>query len=193
MFANRTLAAVALGAALLFGAADAAQSQQSPPPSAGPALVDYRLGTGDKVRLIVFGEPSLSGEFVVSPSGVISAPLIGDIMASNLTVSALQNVVRTKLADGYLVDPRVSAEVLTYRPFYILGEVNKPGEYSFSSGLTIQKAIATAQGFTYRANTKRVFVKHGSDGQEQAYALDSAEATALVSPGDVIRVPERYF
>lgn len=158
----------------------------APDPTAG----DYRLGSGDKLRIIVFGEDTLSGEFFVSSAGKIEFPLIGGLDAGGLTARELQTLIASKLSAGYLKDPRVSAEVLSYRPFYILGEVNKPGEYPFTSGLTVQKAVATAQGFTYRANQKRAFIKRADDTVEHPYKLDS---TTPVQPGDTVRIIERYF
>lgn len=151
---------------------------------------DYVLGPRDKVRIIVFGEESLSGEFFISGNGKVSLPLIGDVDAAGLTVGALQQKIQDTLRGGYLRDPRVSAEILNFRPFYILGEVTKPGEYPYNNGLTLLSAVATAGGFTYRANTKKVFIKGARDNSERAVTVTS---TTTVSPGDTIRVPERFF
>ena len=151
---------------------------------------EYHLGAGDKVRVIVYGEESLSGEFFVSGGGTISFPLIGEVPAAGQNVTSLQEAIAARLRDGYLKEPRVSVEVLTYRPFYILGEVNRPGEYPYTNNLTVMNAVATAQGFTYRADTKRVFVKRAVDASEQAYPLTS---TTPVAPGDTIRIGERFF
>lgn len=150
----------------------------------------YRLGAGDKVRVTVFGEDNLSGQFTVSSSGLLSFSLIGDMRADGLTLDQLIETITKRLRDGYVRDPQVSAEVLTYRPFYILGEVNKPGEYPYVAGLTIVKAVATAGGFTYRANTRRVFLRRGAKGKELAVAPSSE---SIVQPDDVIRVAERWF
>ena len=164
----------------------AAPAQQA----AATADLDYRLGAGDKLRMIIFGEENLTGEYVVSAEGRLALPLIGEIMAKDLSVGQLRQIVEEKYKQGYLKQPSVSLEVLTYRPFYILGEVNKPGEYPYTSGLTVMKAVATAQGYTYRANTKKVFIKHTGATAEQPYQVDSQ---TLVAPGDVIRVAERFF
>jgi polysaccharide export outer membrane protein len=151
----------------------------------------YRLGAGDKLRVIVFGEASLSGEFLVpGGAGTIAFPLIGDVRASGLSVSELQAELSDKLRDGYLKDPRVSIEVLTYRPYYILGEVAKPGQYSYTNGLTVLNAVATANGFTYRANTHKVYIKRSNSTREVEFELKS---TTMVEPGDTIRVAERFF
>lgn len=153
-------------------------------------IEDYRLGAGDRVRVTVFGEPSLTGEFLVSGAGKISLPLVGDLQASNLTVAEFQRSVEAALRDGYLLDPRVSAEVLTYRPFFILGEVSSPGTYPYAAGLTVLNAVATAGGFTYRANTNRVYIRRAGGGSEESFVLTSR---TRVAPGDTIRIGERLF
>jgi len=163
---------------------------QEPQPAAGnpPA---YILGTGDKIRINVFGEPKLDGEYVVSSTGIVSFPLIGNVRATGQTVEALQENIRSQLAAGYLKDPRVSAEVLNYRPFYILGEINKPGEYPFVNGITVQQAVAMAGGFSYRANTRRVFIKRALDTSERPVQIKGK--AVMLMPGDTVRVGERFF
>jgi polysaccharide export outer membrane protein len=195
------LAAAAFG--LLAGTIPAAAQDQRPPAPAvsqaapgrveaapAPRGLEYRLGAGDKIRINVFGEEALSGEFYVAGSGKVSLPLIGEVQAANLTVQAFQAEIETALRQGYLKEPRVSAEVLSYRPYYILGEVNKPGEYPYSNGLNVLNAVATAGGFTYRAQTKRVFIRRAADQSEQPYPLTS---DIPVAPGDTIRISERFF
>lgn len=150
----------------------------------------YRLGGGDQVRVTVFGEPELSGQYQVDGNGMISLPLIGQVNASNLTISEFQTTVETRYAEGYLRTPRVNAEVMNYRPFYILGEVRAPGEYPYSDGLTVLKAVATAGGFTYRANQNVIFIKGGDDEQESRVKLTPS---TQILPGDTIRVGERFF
>jgi len=151
---------------------------------------EYSLGAGDQIRLIVFGEENLSGEFVVDGGGSISLPLIGEIAAKDKTIRQFQRSVELALQDGYLNDPRVSAEVLNFRPYYILGEVASSGEYPFSDGLTVVNAVATAGGFTYRANKKVIFIKRAGDFNEVEYPLTS---TTPVQPGDTIRISERLY
>jgi polysaccharide export outer membrane protein len=136
---------------------------------------DYRLGSADKVRITVFN---------------LSLPLIGSVSATGSTTAELGQRIQTRLADGYLRDPKVSIDVLTYRPYYILGEVNQPGEYPFSARLTVINAVATAKGFTYRANQGRVFVKSAGSSVEREVPLSS---DLLVQPGDTLRFGERYF
>ena len=166
--------------------------QQTPvagTPEAASAA-DYRLGPADNLRVTVFGHPDLSGEFMVSSNGVVSLPLIGDVKAEGLTLSQFQRETEAKLKDGYLKEPRVSAEVLNFRPYYILGEVNRPGEYPYTNQLTVLKAIATAGGFTYRANKREVMIKGTDDPTEERIQLTP---NTVIEPGDTIRVLERIF
>ena len=151
---------------------------------------DYHLGAGDRVRVTVFGEPSLTGEFQVSSAGKISMPLVGDLTAAGLTVADFQQSVAKALMAGYLLEPRVSAEVLTYRPFFVLGEVGSPGTYPYTAGLTVLNAVATAGGFTYRANTGRVYIRRANASSEEVFRLTSE---TRVAPGDTIRIGERLF
>ena len=190
---RQALVCLALTAVTLFGAGSMAQAQVAP---AAPATAtsstgyEYRLGSGDKIRLIIFGEPDLSGEFTISGDGVVSLPLIRDVRAAGLTASQLQANVENAFKEGYLKDPRVSIEVLTFRPFYILGEVNKPGEYPYSNGITVVNAVALASGFSYRANQKKVLIRHAGATTEEEVPLTSMTP---VAPGDTIRIAERYF
>lgn len=172
-------------------AAPAAPASAGSPGAAGPGgSYDYVLGAGDKLRIIVFGEDNLTGEFVVAGNGGISFPLIGEIHAAGRTLADLRGDIERSLRGDYLKDPRVSAEVLTFRPYYILGEVAKPGEYPYRNRITIMNAIATAGGFTYRANHKYIFVKKANETTEHKVPLTDE---VQLDPGDTARVAERYF
>jgi len=164
-----------------------AQAQQSSVPAAAK---DYRLGVDDRVRVTVFGEPSLSNEYPIAPNGAIALPLIGEVPASGKTIPELTADVRTRLADGFIKDPNVSMVIVTFRPFSILGEVSKPGAYPYRDGMTVLGAVATAEGFTYRAQKKYVFLKHEGEEEEIRVPLT---ATLTIRPGDTIRIGERYF
>lgn len=193
---RQALAGLALMAATLLGAVGVAQAQVTATPVAVPVTAtasagyEYRLGSGDKIRLIVFGEPDLSGEFTISGDGMVSLPLIKEVRATGLTATQLQANVENAFKEGYLRDPRVSIEVLTFRPFYILGEVNKPGEYPYSNGITVVNAVALASGYTYRANQKKVFIRHAGTTVEEEVPLTTM---TMVAPGDTVRIAERYF
>ncbi|MDX2237309.1 MAG: SLBB domain-containing protein [Hyphomonadaceae bacterium] len=163
----------------------------TPATDAGPRVTTpdtgegYVLGVGDRVRVIVFGEETLSGEFVVDSTGNIALPLIGQVPAAGRSLRAFEGGVQRALAEGYLNDPRVSAEVLNFRPFYILGEVTRPGEYPYQNGLTVLNAVATAGGFTALANQTIVYIKRAGEEVEARAALTSDTA---VQPGDTIRI-----
>ena len=151
---------------------------------------NYVLGVGERLRLIVFGETTLSGEFVIDSTGKVSLPLIGEVTAQGLSVREFEHNVENELKEGYLNDPRVNAEVLNFRPFYILGEVTHPGQYPYTNSLTVLNAVATAGGFTPLANQTRVYIKHsGQDVEEQV----SLSGDTRVQPGDTVRISKGAF
>jgi polysaccharide export outer membrane protein len=150
----------------------------------------YRLGAGDKMRIIVFGEPDLSGEFFVDDAGSVDLPLIGDVPAGGATVSEFEQKVVARFSDGYLRDPKVSIEVLNYRPFFIIGEVKNGGEYPYKGGLTVQDAVAIAGGYSYRANERAAFIRRANSDQE--IKVDLSQRVPIF-PGDNVRIPERFF
>ncbi len=184
------LAAMVLGLVCAGGVSAASTAGAAEPEAVTREVSEYRLGSGDKVRITTFGETALTGEFLISGTGKVSLPLVGELPALGLTARELQESVEMSLKQGFLREPRVSVEVLSYRPFYILGEVKSPGTYPFINGLTVVKAVATAGGYTDRANTRRVFIKRPDTEQEEKYDLDS---NTPVAPGDTIRIVERFF
>ncbi len=161
--------------------------------TSGPAAtwqpVQYRLGPADQLRITVFNEPGLTGPYVVGAQGTIAYPLVGDIRAAGLTVPEFTEALRMALS-GYVRTPSVSVEVANYRPFFILGEVTRPGTYPYQVDITVMNAVATAGGFTYRANRGRVFIRHASEDVERAYDLT---VSTPVMPGDTVRIGERIF
>jgi polysaccharide biosynthesis/export protein len=175
--------------ACLLAAACAGSIAAAPEPEQMLAS-EYRLGAGDQLRVTVFGEDGLTGEYVVSSQGVISFPLVGDVPAMGKTAGEFTDDLGARLRQGYLRDPNIAVEVLNYRPFYILGEVNQPGTYPYSASLTVINAVATAKGFTYRADEHHVYIKHADEGAEHEYRLTTSTP---VLPGDTIRVGERHF
>lgn len=184
-----------IAAGVLVLLAQGCTTTSAPPLAASEAqqgLGAYRLGAGDKLRVTVYNEPNLSGEYAVSSVGEIAFPLIGMISAGGRTVSELTQTLTGRIGEGYMTDPRVSVEVLNYRPYYILGEVQKPGEYPYVAGMTIEQAVAVAGGFNYRANAKRINLRRTPDPMEKSVELYSNQAVAVM-PGDTIRVLERYF
>jgi protein involved in polysaccharide export with SLBB domain len=177
-----------VGSASASGLTVAAKTAGPAAPVAAPS--EYRLGSGDKLQITTFDEPTLSGGFDVSGSGKVAIPLIGEVKAEGLTAAEFARAVEEGFRDGFLKDPKVSVEVAAYRPFYIMGEVGKPGQYPFINGLTVLNAVATANGFTYRADTHHVFIKRAKDPVERRVDLTTSTP---VEPGDTIRIRERYF
>jgi len=150
----------------------------------------YVLGPNDRVRIKVYGEPDIAGEYEVDSGGYVSVPLAGHVKAGGLTTRQLERAITAALAKGIVRDPRVNVEIALYRPYYILGEVKKSGEYPYRLGLTVLDAVASAGGFTYRANEGKVYLRRSGGTVEEVYPLD---APVLVFPGDNIRIAERYF
>jgi protein involved in polysaccharide export with SLBB domain len=157
---------------------------------AGASKSDYKLGPNDHTRVIVFGQPTLTGEYVLDGSGVLAFPLIGNVPAAGMTPEELQRTIAAKLDPDYLHNPSVSVEVSTRRPFYVIGEVQKPGSYPFVTDMTVLNAVATAGGQTYRASMGHFYVKRQQNGRVVRVA---ATQETLLQPGDTVEVRERYF
>ena len=185
------MAIAALGVAMLGACASGPASGNVRDAGAGGSSVpSYRLGSGDEIKVTVFGETDLSGAYVVDGDGQITMPLVGQVVVGKLTLSEASTSLETRLKDGWLRDPKVTAELVKGRPYYILGEVNKPGEYPFSAGLTVMNAIASAGDFTYRADKARILIKSADNPNEREVDLTP---TTPVQPGDTIRIRERFF
>ena len=159
--------------------------------SATASAAQYKLGSGDVIRISVHGEPDLSFEEVrLTDAGTFTFPFIGEVDANGKTPGEVRNVLVEKLKDGYLIDPRVSVSVVNYREFYISGEVKLPGGYPYQPGLTLDRAIALAGGLTERASTKRMTIVRGS---ECSRAEEKATMDTQVRPGDTINIDEGFF
>ena len=154
---------------------------------AGDEPAGYKLGSGDEVRVTVFNHTDLSGQFTVSGDGKIALPLVGDINAAGLTPQAVEAAIKDALEPEYLKNASVNVDVLNYRPFYILGEVNKPGSYPYVSGMKVVNAVALSGGYTVRASQGKIFIERG--GQQKV----PADPQTQVLPGDIVHVPERFF
>jgi polysaccharide export outer membrane protein len=149
-----------------------------------------RLQAGDRVRITVFGEDKLSGDFEIDSGGDLSLPLAGTIKAAGFTKAELERELTRKYRGNYLRDPKVTVDVASFRPFYVLGEVQKPGEYTYKPGLNVLTAMALAGGQTYRASNSQVLIQRSGETAMKEYPLSPA---VPVYPGDLLRVPERYF
>ncbi len=171
------------------------------PPVNGPTLGQtndckqgspgYRLGAGDKIRVVVLQDTEFSGDYEVNAAGSISARMLGPIQVVGLTVGEVEEMLRERYkAQGFLVSPRLSVELMAMRPFYIIGEVTRVGQFPYVSCLRVIQAIAIAGGYTRRAGRTRLTIKryYATSAEEELVTEDT-----LVEPGDLIRVPERWF
>ncbi|NGM24214.1 polysaccharide export protein [Roseomonas stagni] len=182
--------------ALLAGCLSACSASGPLPATAAPqtlpALNDgYVLEAGNRLRVVVFGQESLSGEFNVDNAGNLALPLAGSVQAAGISANVLAARIATRLRqENYLQNPNVSVEVLSFRPFYVLGEVKQPGEFPYLSGVTVLSAIARAGGYDYRARQGEVLLIRQTAGRLEEFR--ATELTPLL-PGDIVRVQERRF
>ena len=171
------------------------------PPSNGPPPVatnecrqgrgSYRLGAGDKIRVVVLQDSEFSGDYEVNGMGAISVRVLGPIQVVGMSLQELEDMLRERYREGgYLISPRLSVELVASRPFYIVGEVSRPGQFPYVSCLHVIQAVAIAGGFTRRASRSGLTIKRyfATTAEEQYVTEDT-----LIEPGDVLRVPERYF
>jgi polysaccharide export outer membrane protein len=166
-----------------------------PEAAMAPVMVEppepaYVLGSGDKLRVVVFGQEGLSNSYSVDAAGYITMPLIGPVPARQRTPMALSRAIADKLRNGYIREPHVAVEIEAYRPFFILGEVTAPGQYPYVANMTVETAVAIAGGFTPRAFKQTVEVSRNGDGQPYRGKVPLA---FQVRPGDTILVGERWF
>src|SRR5665213_2825141 len=175
------------------GAIAHAQTADAPPIVAAAsqsALDNYQLGPGDKLRVIVYGEDDLGGTFDVDGGGFVSLPLIGQVKVAGYTAHQVEGAVTNKLADGFVNQPRVNVQVQQYRPFYVLGEVNKPGEYPYVNEMNVSNAVAVAGGYTLKAIESGFYVRRNGDPHEVYMSADSG---AKIYPGDIVRIDSSPF
>lgn len=180
------LKTIALRSALLAGVLFAPLAAQA----ADAAIASYKMGSGDLIKIEVFGEEDLKREVRLGDSGTISYPFLGDIRVVGQTVAELEFFIRQGLKGDYLVDPQVSISVMEYRPFYINGEVKKPGGYPFQPALTVRKAVSLGGGFTERASESSITVVHEDDPKQTQH---KATLESKVRPGDIITVNQSFF
>jgi polysaccharide biosynthesis/export protein VpsN len=155
-------------------------------------LSEYRLGSGDTIRISVFEEPDLSLEIRLSDAGTVSYPFLGELQVKGLTVGLLETAISTGLKGDYLVEPNVTVSVSEYRQIYINGEVTKPGGFSYLPGLTLRKAITLAGGFTERASKTKMYVIR------EGLVLNSTKGSPIgldeeILPGDIVTIEQSFF
>jgi polysaccharide export outer membrane protein len=180
---NRFGLIVAVLGALVLSACSASTPMQAI--DTAPAQAQYKLGPGDKLIINVFGDKNLSGDRQVDGAGAFTFPLIGTVQAGGLSSGELEALLEGKLKE-YMRQPNVSVEIVSYRPFYIVGEVRRPGSYPYVDGMTVMNAIAIAGGFTYRAQEKDFVIQRNNSSA-------GAGQVSRIAPGDVIVVRERFF
>jgi polysaccharide export outer membrane protein len=151
----------------------------------------YRLNPGDKMRIIVYGQNHLTGDYSLDNAGMLSFPLAGQIKAAGMTPGELERSIKSKLDPDYIRGASVSVEVASKRPFYIIGEVRNPGSYPYVSGISVFNAVALAGGYTYRARENSFYIKRTDNNGKIVRVL--ADSNSVIRPGDTIQVRERYF
>ncbi|TRL38514.1 polysaccharide biosynthesis/export family protein [Rhizobium straminoryzae] len=192
MWFARKRSALSLVAAACLSAALAGCTSYSPAPKAfaQATIQPYRLDSGDRLRVAVFEQPSLSNTYTVDQAGYISFPLIGQVPARGQTLAGLEGAIATKLKQGYLRNPDVTIEVDRYRPVFVMGEVGRPGQYSYVPGMTAQNAIAIAGGFTPRGNQRDIDITRKINGD---VLTGRTSISSPILAGDTIYVRERLF
>jgi polysaccharide export outer membrane protein len=155
-----------------------------------PPEQTYQLDSGDRLRVVVFGQEGVTNSYAVDAAGNISMPLIGAVPARGLTTQQLGAQIAARLRQGYIREPHVAVEVETYRPFFILGEVTYPGQYPYVANMTVETAVAIAGGFSPRAKRTDVAITRPYGGQ---VARGTVPTSTPVRPGDTITVAERWF
>lgn len=159
---------------------------------AAPVRYDagYRLDAGDKLRVVVYGQEGLTNTYMIDAAGAITMPLIGQVSARGRSPAALASEITAKLRNGYIREPSVAVEIESYRPFFILGEVQAPGQYSYVPNMTVESAIAIAGGFSPRARRDLVTLTHTDASGVMRYVVPLGTA---LGPGDTVQVGERWF
>lgn len=183
-----SLSGLALALALSIAGCTTVPSQH--PQFATTQEATYTLDSGDRLRVVVFGQNNLSGNYTVDASGIITMPLIGGVEVKDKSTFDIQKDIEARLRNGYLREPNVSVEVETYRPFFILGEVQTAGQYPYVAGMTAENAVAIANGFTPRAVEKSVIIARKINGREVRVTVP---VTTPIKPGDVVTIQERWF
>ncbi len=192
LYVRSILPVILLLSGVLFAFSVSAEDSkdQLPINTNASASQGYKFGSGDLIKVTVFNHEDLSGEYTINGAGLIALPLIGDVLAKDLTVKQVEEGIAAKLKPDYLLNPRVSVQVLNYRPFYIIGEVKEPKSYPYVDGMTYLNAVAIAGGFTYRAKEDHVLVIRANDAKKNEVKLTIDDK---VQPGDQIHVEERFF
>jgi len=180
-----TILALFVACAVLASPLSAQEGANSDPTS-------YLLGSGDKLRISFFGKhySDLSGDYEIDGTGIVPLPLVENILLGGKTLSEAENAIKAAYEPDYVTDPKLSVQVLNYRPFYIWGKVGSPGSYPYVNGITVLEATVIAGGFTKRAKKDIMKIIRGNDSSRTE---QDATPETIILPGDVIEVPQRYF
>jgi len=196
-FLSRCVGPLLVAMALALGACDPQPPMSTTTiqqPSQGTQnlrLGEYRVAPGDRLRVVVLSDTELSGEYEVDSTGMIAPRMAGRVVVLGMTMPEIEVMLADRYrSGGYLRNPRMSVDLVSRRPFYIIGEVSRPGSFPYVSGINVVQAIAIAGGYTRRASKTRITIQrfNAQQGQEETVTEDSP-----VGPGDIIRVPERWF
>jgi protein involved in polysaccharide export with SLBB domain len=190
MFRVLLCSAMLAAAFLITGCAGSTLSDTEKEAAVAAATSPAKLQPGDKIRIVVFGEDNLTGEYQLDQSGQISLPLAGTVKVRGLSQTELEQELAKKFRSQYLKSPKVTVTITTLRPYYIIGEVKSPGQFAYQSGLNVLTALAIAGGPTYRASRNTVEIQRLGETSMREYPISAA---VPILPGDVIKVPERYF
>ncbi len=150
----------------------------------------YTLGAGDRIDITVFGEEDLSMEVLLNDAGSFSYPFLGELNVKGLTISQLESLIIEGLKGPYLIDPKISVSIVQYRRFFVRGEVNKPGGFPYEPGMTLQKAVSLAEGFTDRASRSKFYIVSDTSEDEERRL---AKLNTLIRPGDIVTIEESFF
>lgn len=153
-------------------------------------MSQYQLGSGDRINISVFGQDDLSMEIRLPDVGTINYPFLGELKLVGMTAAEVESLIYEGLLGDYLVNPSVSVSIIEYRPFFIDGEVKRPGGYPYQPGLSVNKAAALAGGYTERANRDKITIVRETDGQQFEF---SVSVTDMIQPGDIVTVNQRFF
>lgn len=154
------------------------------------SMSQYQLGSGDRVNISVFGQDDLSMEVRLPDVGTINYPFLGEVKLVGLTAAEVEQLIYNGLLGDYLVNPSVSVTIVEYRPFFIDGEVKRPGGYPYQPGLSVNKAAALAGGYTERAARDKISIVREKDGQTFEFTVTVSD---MIQPGDIITINQRFF
>ena len=154
------------------------------------SMSQYQLGSGDRISISVFGQDDLSMEVRLPDVGTINYPFLGEIKLVGLTADEVERLIYDGLLGDYLINPSVSVSIIEYRPFFIDGEVKRPGGYPYQPGLSVNKAAALAGGYTERAARDKITIVREKDGRTFEFTVTVSD---MIQPGDIITINQRFF